>query len=268
MQHGLTMDIVCTGRMILWEFGNAIGEAKDDPKAGISARFLSRTMRQVEATDLLVRAEFVSDAWSLYRSLLERYFLFVHLCSTGSFHVFDDWCFKKHYEIEKRLKSSADFKDRPEVKKRRFSATQKQRYARVVSDPEVKRWRRPDPKRIAKDLRLKFLYDVGYDYASSFVHAVSTDGMSDYLRLMSRESEIEDEGSDLLLGNSQLVTVLHIQHFMNQPEYNWRKILYDLLDAFPKGTKGAECDCREILQKVQYVHASGAGLLSKTLDRA
>lgn len=260
MNHELTTQITCTGTLVLREFGNQLGTAKDNPKGAISHNFLARTIRQLNAIYLLVQSEFIPDAWSLYRSLLERYFLFVHLCDANDFVLFDNWCFKKLYEFENRLKSSSTLKHKAQVKDRRVSPNHKQRYEHISQDPNVKHWHRPDPQKVAKKLGLKFLYDAGYNYASSFVHPISTDGLNDYLHLMDRKSEIGDEGKETLLSNSHLISILHIQQFLNQPEYNWRTVLYDLLDALRERIKDPAYDCTDMLLKVHQLHTKGLGL--------
>ncbi len=73
------------------------------------------------------------------------------------------------------------------------------------------------------------MYDAGYDYASGLVHPVSMDGHSDYLRLMGRKTEVPDEGKDVLVRNGQVVVTMHLQQFLNEPELNWREVLYDLV---------------------------------------
>ncbi|MCH8822839.1 MAG: hypothetical protein IH984_04950 [Planctomycetes bacterium] len=260
MNQELTSQIVATAGLVLREFGNQIGYGKNNPKGCASLNFLARSIRQLQAIDLLVQKSLISDSWSLYRSLVERYFLFVNLADTNKFSVFDDWCFKKQYEIENRIKSSSDLKNKPEVKKRRFSPKDKQRYERISQDRLVKQWRRPNAEEVARHLDLKFLYDAGYAHASSFVHPISTDGLDDYLHLMNRESEIKDEDADVLLSNSQLVTVLHIQHFLNQPEYKWHVTLYDLLDALLDRNQDHSYKCSDLLRKVKIIHKTGTGL--------
>ena len=262
-QKTLTQDIVHTGKLMLRELGNEL-DSPGNRKLKISLVFLARTIRQLDSIGKLANARCVSDGYILYRSLVERYFLFVHLCERSEFEVFDDWCFKRRYEHLNTIKSIPEFSGKPEMRNRRFSDEEKERYQRVSADPRVEKWRRPDVEMIARRSKMKFLYDAGFDWASGYVHPVSTDGNDDYLHLMGREEEADSDEISVLLGNACLISVLHVQHVMNQPEYNWRAVLYDLIDAFKKTAAREDCDYIDTFRKVQHFHDSGAGLLSKT----
>lgn len=264
MDDKLTKDIIGAGIIILMEFGRELKSEDGDTKDRIPLNFLARTLRQLLVIQELVQGEFISDAWIIYRSLLERYFLFVYLCQARELEVFDDWCFKKMYEWENKIRSSEDLKDKPEMKNRNISAKQTQRYSMVSQDSRVLGWKRPKMEEIAKQMNLTFLYYAGYQHASGYVHPISTDGLNDYLCLMNRVSKADDSESAIILRNSRLITLLHMQHFMNQPEYNWRRIMYDLLDQLFGKMKDCQLEYSQTFQKVQALHQSGAGLLNKT----
>ncbi len=261
----LTDQIVVTISVVLFEYGSLFSK---DPKLArkgpISANFLARSARQLQAIDLLAATDHVASGWALYRSLLERYLLYEHLCEKNQFTVFDDWCFKKYYELENRIRSSVDLNKKAEVRYRDFVLKGKDRYLRISKDPLVRSWRRPDPEASAKTLDLKFLYDAGYDYASGLVHPMSVDGHNDYFRLMGRDDEVQDEGASVLLGNSQLIVTMHLQPFLNQPELNWRQVLYDLVDALRRSIKNPEENVLIPFQKVLHLSKEGFGLAQET----
>ncbi len=268
MDRRLNDQIVATVSVVLFEYGPLFSKDTHLLRKGpISANFLARSASQLHAVYLLADSDHVASGWSLHRSLLERYLLYVYLCQKGEFAVFDDWCFKKYYEIENRFRSSLDLKTKPEVQRRDFVQKGKDRYLRVSKDPEVQSWRRPDPEAVARNLDLKFLYDAGYDYASGLVHPMSTDGYNDYLRLMGRKNEIQDEGPAVLVENSQLVVLMHLQHFLNEPEFNWRHVVYDLVDALRRAIKNLEEDVLTPLSKVLYLSRTGQGLAQPTGKR-
>lgn len=255
-------DIILTGKMILSEYSNELNE-QGEHKEKVSLVFLARSLRQLQAINKLIDLQQVSDGWILYRSLLERYLLFVHLCETLEFEQFDDWCFKQRYEHLNTLKSIKEFKGKPEMQNRRFSDEEKARYQRVQINPLVNEWRRPDMEGIARKLKMKFLYNAGYDWASSFVHPNTTDGMDDYLILMDRPPSHDSNDIHVLLGNACLISVMHIQRFMIEPEYNWRSILNDLIDTLAKTAGGENCDYVEMLNKVRWFHEAGGGLFCR-----
>jgi hypothetical protein len=265
MGPSLTEQITITISVVLFEYGPLFSKVPHLSRKGpISANFLARSARQLQAIHLLVEHDHVACGWPLYRSLLERYLLYEHLSAKNEFAVFDDWCFKKHYEFENRLRSSADLNVKPEVRQRDFVQKGKERYMRVSQDPHVCTWRRPDPEASAKSLDLKFLYDAGYDYASGFVHPMSVDGYNDYLRLVARADLVQDKGKTVLVGNSQLIVTMHLQQFLNQPEFNWRQILYDLTDALRDAIHNPQADVMTPLQKVLTLSKEGYGLARPT----
>ena len=192
----------------------------------------------------------------------ERYFLFRHLTETGEFRVFDDWCFKSLYEANNRVKSSAELQQKEQVKQRRVSASDRRRYDAVRIDPAVRAWRRPDMETTAKRYKLKFLYDAGYDYASSFVHPISTDGVADFFRLTKRPGDAPDDGGNVLVHNSILIVILHLQQFMNAPDLKWVKLLYDLLDRFTEMLADPNLRCDDLLRRVGELERSGHVLVT------
>lgn len=265
MTTTLTDQIVVTISVVLFEYGPLFSkDSKLVRKGPISANFLARSARQLQAIDMLATEDHVASGWGLYRSLLERYLLYERLCAQNEFAVFDDWCFKKYYEIENRMRSSADLNNKAEMHCRDFVQKGKDRYLKVSKDPAVRSWRRPDPEASAKALDLKFLYDAGYDYASGFVHPMSVDGYNDYFRLMGLDNKVQDEGAAVLLGNSQLILTMHLQQFLNQPEFNWRNVLYDLVDAMRQSIKNPDTDVLIAFRKVLNVSEQGLGLARET----
>lgn len=265
MVPSLTNQITTTISVVLSEYGPLFSKLPHLSRKGpISASFLARSARQLQAIHLLAEQEHVACGWPLYRSLLERYLLYEHLSAKNEFAVFDDWCFKKYYELENRLRSSADLNRKPEVRQRDFVQKGKERYNRVSQDTSVRAWRRPDAEASAKSLDLKFLYDAGYDYASGFVHPMSVDGYNDYLRLVAKGDMVQDEGMAVLIGNSQLIVTMHLQQFLNQPEFNWRRVLYDLTDALRAAIRDPQADVTTPLQKVLLLSKDGHGLARPT----
>ena len=226
--------------------------------------FLARSARQLQSIHLLAEQDHVACGWTLYRSLLERYLLYEHLSTNNEFAVFDDWCFKKYYEFENRLQSSIDLNKKLNVRHRDFLQKGKERYTRVSQDPSVCKWRRPDPESSAKTLGMKFLYDAGYDYSSGFVHPISVDGYNDLLRLIAKKDLVKVEGKTVLIGNSQLIVTMHLQQFLNQPEFNWRNVLYDLIETLRAAIHNPQADVMTPLQKVILLSKNGYGLAEPT----
>ncbi|MBK8266786.1 MAG: hypothetical protein IPK83_00110 [Planctomycetes bacterium] len=258
----LAIDIVHTASMMIREYARNV-DTDASLKEKISMLFLARSIRQLQSIFGLVGHSFVSDGLVLLRPLLERYLLFRHLCQTDEFAVFDDWCFRENYEQLNRIKSINAFAGKPEMKGRRFTLDQQNRYKRVCADKQVTCWRRPDMEDVARKLEMKFLYDACYVWASGYVHPSTQEGDSDFWALMGKKNDEAQDEVDVLLRNAALVTILHMQHFMNEPEYNWRKELYDLIDGFAKVAGREQSDYVMQLDDVVRIHESGEGLLAR-----
>ena len=89
---------------------------------------------------------------------------------------------------------------------------------------------------------------------------MSVDGYNDYLRLMGRKTEVQDESPGVLVGNSQLVVTMQLQQFLNEPEFKWRNVLYDLVDALRRSIKNPTEDVLTPLSKVVRLSKEGLGL--------
>ena len=57
---------------------------------------------------------------------------------------------------------------------------------------------------------------------------------------------------------------MHLQQFLNQPEFNWRHVLYDVIDAFRAAIHDPQADVMTPLQKVVLLNKYGHGLARPT----
>lgn len=263
----LTEQMTTTIAIVLFEYGPHIRRnAALERKGPVSANFLARSACQLQAIRQLAKSDHTASGWQLYRSLLERYLLYWHLCRHDEFDVFDDWCFRKYFEYENRLRSSMDLNTKPEMQDRDFVRKGKERYEKVSNDPRVRSWRRPDPEDVTKSMDMKFLYDAGYDHASGFVHPMSIDGLNDYYRLVGKSDYVQDEGAETLLKNSHLIVSMHIQDFLNQPELRWGAVLYDTVDAMRASLVSPDVDVDTPFGKVLTLNLQQIPLAQKFED--
>ncbi|MCL0039179.1 DUF5677 domain-containing protein [Dehalococcoidia bacterium] len=230
--RSLVNDILQFGEMLIRGLGDVAGKPESDIKTRISIGFLSRSLIQFSViSDLSYKGNF-PDAYILFRSLLERLLFYIHLIKRDEFRIFDDWCFKQVYEYRNRIKSSSDVKHKLTGDFWQVTEKQTERYKQIKKDPRVKDWKRPKAKDIAKDRCVMFLYDVGYDLASGFVHPTSTEGVYDYPRLVGLPTDHLDIDLDLVLHNSCITIAMHLQEILNAYDFEYRRELLHLIDGF------------------------------------
>lgn len=167
------------------------------------------------------------DCWVLYRGILDRLFHLHYLTEKDEFHVFEKWSFEKQYESRNKIKSNKDFKGRLNLDFFSHTEAEKTRYKAIKQ--EQLSWRRPQAKEVSRDMNLEFLYDHGYDYASTLVHPMANDGQEDFLRQTGLgEEEFADQR--VVVNNSILAATLLARQGLNSSNLTWRVILHDFLD--------------------------------------
>jgi hypothetical protein len=92
-----------------------------------------------------------------------------------------------------------------------------------------RRWRRPKPEDVAKRMDLGFLYRFGYDYASTHVHPMASDGEADFNALIAAPRAVVLPDATVVR-NSILVQSMLVQEAFNVSQLRWRAIAYDFLD--------------------------------------
>jgi hypothetical protein len=197
-------------------------------KHTILQNFVARTIRMLRSVMTLWDMENSEDCWILFRCLVDRYLHLVSFAKDGSYEAFDDWSFMKQFEAQNRVRS--DPGQQGALDSSLFTPTpdQKSRYQSLVKSPP--KWRRPKAEEIAKERGLSFLYNFGYDYASTHVHPMANDGSEDFFTLTGLKPKPDFPSQISVLHNSLLVSCLILQEALNQSELGWRSIVYDFLD--------------------------------------
>lgn len=167
------------------------------------------------------------DAWILHRSLLDRLLHLHNLGETDSFAAFEEHSFRSMYEARYQLLSDPDMKNKVPAILKELQRSNKARYDDLVASRS--RWRRPKPEDVAKTMGLGFLYKFGYDYASTHVHPMASDGEADFARLTSppHDQSLPDA---TVVRNSILAQSMLVQEALNVSRMRWRAIVYDFLD--------------------------------------
>jgi hypothetical protein len=193
----------------------------------IARNFVARGMSCTQNIFVVWKAGSEQDAWILHRSLLERLFLLHHLAETDSFSDFDDYSFLSMYEARQGWLSDVEMKNRTPVSLKERQKADKARYDQIKG--KQSKWRRPKAEDVAKKMDLGFLYKFGYDYASTHVHAMASDGEADYVALTT-PSRTPTTPDATVVRNSILVQSMLVQEALNVSCLRWRAIVYDFMD--------------------------------------
>ena len=193
----------------------------------ICQNFVARGMGCTESIFAVWRAGTEQDAGILHRSLLDRLIHLRHLAETDGFEKFEEHSFMSLYEMRHQLLSDHDMRHKVPELLRELQRTNRSRYDQLQS--QMLRWRRPKAEDVVKGMDLGFLYRFGYNYASTHVHPMATDGEADFVRLTS-PSQMMSPGDATVVRNSLVFQSMLVQEALNVSAMKWRAIVYDFLD--------------------------------------
>jgi hypothetical protein len=194
----------------------------------IARNFVARGMRCTQSIFNVWKAGSDQDAWILHRALVDRLLHLHYLGATDTFSEFDDFSFLSLYKARTRLIAHQRMRDRIPQATSELHEQQKARYLDLFSSKTQPRWHRPKAQKVANEMDLGFLYDLGYDYASMHVHPMSDDGALDFdaLTQSNRQHALPDP---TVVRNSVLIQTLLVQEALNVSALRWRGIVYDFL---------------------------------------
>jgi hypothetical protein len=138
---------------------------------------------------------------ALYRLLIERYFYLIYLKNSNSYQEFSDWSFMKTYEARNKMRCKTEFMDKETRKILVDKIETTKKYQRLKD--EIKSWKEPRIKDIAIESKQDFLYDFGYELASSFVHPRADEGYMDKHRIV--KDEFNTKRLEQILHNTTLI---------------------------------------------------------------
>lgn len=167
------------------------------------------------------------NCWSIYRIMLDRLFHLQSLWDKNEFETFEKWSFVEQYKVRQDAHSDPELRKKVYPKRISFTPDEKRRYSEL-SKENIK-WVRPKAETVAKNQDLSFLYKYGYDYASTLVHPMATDGASDFEQLTKDIITVPPESLSVLQ-NAMLAELMLIQMGLNASSLRWRTIIYDFLD--------------------------------------
>lgn len=193
----------------------------------IARNFVARGMSCTQSIFAVWKAGSEQDAWILHRALLDRLLHLHHLSETDEFAKFEEFSFLSMYEVRHQLLTDPQMKSKVPPALKDQQREHKSRYDAI--SVKAGRWRRPKPEDVAKKMDLGFLYRFGYDYASTHVHPMASDGDGDFTNLIS-PSQASTHPDATVVRNSILVQSLLVQEAFNISRMRWQAIAYDFLD--------------------------------------
>lgn len=193
----------------------------------IIRNFIARGMTGLESIIELWHLGHFQDCWILYRALLDRLFHLRALAEKNEFESFEKWSFVKQYDALNRVLSDPMFREKVDDENLAISENDRNRYNNIKK--ENVEWFRPKVELIAKkSFNMPFLYYYGYDYASTQVHPMATDGEGDYYRIVHQAYPKFDQR--VVINNSILIYSLLVQEGLNASELQWRSIVYKFIE--------------------------------------
>ncbi len=204
-------------------------------KKTLLRNFAAKSISQLLSIRLLNRCNQTFDCFIIYRSMLDRLAHLYYLERTDTFEQFEKWSYMKQCEANNNSLSDEMLKD--SLNKELFLSTPEEKKKYNAIKESGFKWSRPDIKSEFKDKGYYFLYQFGYDHASTHVHPMANDGMIEYFAIApdKRPDHISthiEYQSQIILKNAALVSSLTVQACLNSSNYNWRSLVYDFLETF------------------------------------
>jgi hypothetical protein len=193
----------------------------------VARNFVARGMSCTQSIFAVWQAGSEQDAWILHRSLMDRLLHLHHLGETDGFSDFDDYSFVSLYEARHQLLCDPDMRNQVPATLKELQKENKARYDLIAA--KLPRWRRPRAEDVAKKMDLGFLHRFGYDYASTHVHPMSSDGELDFTTLTTPPHRLTIPDATVVR-NSILIQSMLVQEALNVSKMCWQAIVYDFLD--------------------------------------
>lgn len=200
-------------------------------KRTIIRNFMSKSIASLQGIFALWEIKNYQDCYVLLRVIADRLFHLHDLIENDSFEVFDDWAFYQQFCARNKTLSDQEFNKK--IIKQTYEANkeQKARFKRLTEDKPS--YKRPKPEKAAKSLGLDFVYDYGYDHASTLVHPMANDGFEDFVILTGLYPDVERPDHRSVLSNGSLYTFLVLNNSMlgSGLGFKWKKEVVEFMDS-------------------------------------
>lgn len=211
--------------LLLFEFARAQRGTRDL----VARNFIARADTSLRGILALWNLKDFQDCWILHRCLLDRLFHLRHLADTNEFEAFEAWSFLRQYEATERLVQDPEFggsqaKDSVAVTPAQDKRGRELKAARP-------RWRRPKARDVAKSMDMQFMYNFGYDYASTHVHPMANDGDQDFHTITGLEPQTAYPDQSAVLSNSVLHASMLVAEAMSASSLAWRNIVFQFFTS-------------------------------------
>ncbi len=164
------------------------------------------------------------DAWAIHRTILDRLFHLNHIATNAQFEEFEAWSFFEQFKGQNRVRSDEAFKHEATGEIYELSEEQRRRVKELSRSKPT--WKRPKAEDVAKQMGLEFLYKYGYDYASTHVHPMATDGEQDFTSITGLRPSQAFPSQITVLSNSVLAVTLVLQDALNFSSFRWQRLLW------------------------------------------
>jgi len=233
-----------TTTIILFEFG----KGKSSKRDVVIRNFIARGQGTLDSIAKLYEAKAYGDAWTLFRTIVDRMFHLHMIAENDEWVAFEEWSFVREYEIINNIASDTMLTPEQKSAPTPPTAAQKQRYKDLKAKGVT--WRPPDPEKAAKSLGLPFLYKFAYDKASRHLHPLATDGNYEF-EYLTQLGDKGDRGEQrALIHNAILTYAMLLNEALNVSERDWRNLIYECVDAFRQALVGDPVTYRERLMSL------------------
>jgi hypothetical protein len=204
-----------------------LARVSSEPRDVIIRNFIAKGSTCLRSILAIWQLNDFENCWVFYRIMLDRPFHLRALVDNNEFETFEKWSFIQQYKTRHNARSDPELRPKVSPGKVSFTPEQKQRYLQLLKENIV--WSRPKAEQVAKKMNWQFLYKYGYDYASTLVHPMATDGEQDFQLLLDHQLGLEDDQKGVL-NNAVITQLLLMQTGLNSGNFRWRSLLYDFLD--------------------------------------
>jgi len=213
----------------------------------IIRNFVLRGSTILESIWCLWKIEHYQDCWVLFRCLIDRLFHLRSIAQKNDFDIFEKWSFVRLYEANHKAFSDQKMRDHVSLSDFKPTFDLKEHY-NALKNENIK-WSRPKAENVAKQMGMPFLYKYGYDYASTHVHPMLTDGQDSLMSFKGVE-DFHYSIPFIVLQNSVLTQLILTQEGLNASAIRWRAIVYDFLDECRKALGSDSTTYKTTLKKL------------------
>ena len=251
----LTFNQYTQSAQVLTEYTSVVlknyADISNENRDRIIRNLIARSITALRGIINLWSIQDYNDCWVLYRVLLDRLFYLETLGTEESFGKFSDWCFINSFEYKMKCLNDPEFAEKIEPEKFVLSEEDKKRYESLKTTDV--NWKKPSAFKVAKKMKLDFLYNYGYRFASGHVHPTANEGMEDVARLTGQTIDQTYDDQITVIHNSSLIMNIILRQGINFSNLEWRSAILTFLDqhaAFITGLPNKYINSINVIRKL------------------